>query len=211
MSMRLLIATTFLFSHALLAQSTMVESQTTVQETDKGTTKVETIKQKVESPQISTDAASDMTITTAVKSGIASVEELAPFALNVTTKDKQVSLQGVVNSLNQLELAVMTAASVKDVKNVLSDGLTVKGMKIPPSGPIITGNVKGALVREGLMSKEEALALPLQVEVSQGAITVSGSLNSEDMKTFVLKAIDTTAGGKTVTSKLTVINKPAPE
>ena len=199
------------FSSALLAQTATFEKQTTLEESDKGQTRVETIEQKIESPSdASTTSVYDTVLSSTVKSAIAMEESLAPFAISVNAKDKMITLQGQVDTLGQLELAVMTAASVKGVENVLSDGLSLKGEAIPPPSVIITGNVKGALVREGIMTREEAIVLPLQVEVNQGVISVSGSLGSEDVKTFVLKSIDTTTEGNSVTSKITVINEPQP-
>lgn len=148
---------------------------------------------------------SDSLITTKVKAKFALDKLLNPLDIAVSTHHGVVDLKGEVNTDTEYERAVEIAQSVDDVKDVITDHLTVKGSTASPTkDAIITMKIKGKLLGKSLTEDHKINPLNISVETVDGTVTLVGDVGSEKEKQNLINLVKSVSGVKNVNSDLKI-------
>lgn len=157
-------------------------------------------------------AQTDAGITTALKGKFAADDTVKAYQIDVDTKDKVVTLAGTVETMAAKTRAVEIARGTDGVANVI-DNLTVSPARAtaPPvvdlpdatratfTDPAITTAVKTKMAADTTVS-----ALKIDVDTSEGVVTLTGQVRSQAEKDQALKLARETDGVKNVVDRMTV-------
>lgn len=155
-----------------------------------------------------TSEISDSLITANVKAKFTIAKLLNPLDISVSTHHGIVDLKGQVDSETEYEKAVELAQSIKGVKDVNTDKLTVKGStKSPTKDALITVKIKGKLMQESIFSDKDIKSLGITVETVDGVVQLSGTVDSPEQKANILKVAQSVSGVKSIESDLKIKNQ----
>jgi len=142
----------------------------------------------------------DATIGTAVKAKITADPELNPFEIDVDVDEGMVRLSGVVESASDRTEAERLARNTDGVRGVRND-LTV-GDKT--AGETVTDAVITTKVEAKLAADTEVSAANVDVDTSQGVVTLSGTVKTDTARAEAEKLARGTDGVKRVRNLLKV-------
>jgi len=145
----------------------------------------------------------DATIGTAVKAKITADPELNPFEIDVDVDEGMVRLSGVVESASDRTEAERLARNTDGVRGVRND-LTV-GDKT--AGETVTDAVITTKVEAKLAADTEVSAANVDVDTSQGVVTLSGTVKTDTARAEAEKLARGTDGVKRVRNLLKVRSK----
>jgi hyperosmotically inducible periplasmic protein len=150
----------------------------------------------------------DAGITTAVKSKFAADNDVKAYQIDVDTNNKVVTLSGTVETATAKARAVEIARATDGVANVV-DNVTVNAAtataatpdaaRVMSSDPALTAAIKGKF-----MADTTVAALKIDVDTSDGVVTLTGQVRSQTEKDQALKIARETDGVKSVVDRLTV-------
>jgi hyperosmotically inducible protein len=150
----------------------------------------------------------DAGITTAVKSKLAADDTVKAYQINVDTNNKVVTLTGNVDTAMARSRAVEIARGTSGVSNVI-DNLTMRSATTESptsdaaravfSDPAITTAVKTKFAADTTVS-----ALKIDVDTSDGVVTLTGQVKSQAERDEALRLARETTGVKNVIDRLTV-------
>ena len=151
----------------------------------------------------------DMGLTTKVKSRLDTDRTLNSSQIQVSTKNKVVTLSGPVDSTESKTKAVATARGVEGVMDVV-DNLSVStavaampksaaGTNAAPDDSAITQAVKRNLMKEPDIANE-----PISVQSEAGVVTLTGSVKTPEEKQQVVQIARGTEGVQRVEDKIQV-------
>jgi len=150
----------------------------------------------------------DAGITTAVKSKFAADNDVKAYQIDVDTNNKVVTLSGTVDTATAKARAVEIARGTEGVANVV-DNVTVNAAtatapttdaaRAMSSDPALTAAIKGKF-----MADTTVAALKIDVDTSDGVVTLTGQVRSQTEKDQALKIARETDGVKSVIDRLTV-------
>jgi hyperosmotically inducible periplasmic protein len=150
----------------------------------------------------------DAGITTAVKSKFAADDDVKAYQIDVDTNNKVVTLSGTVDTATAKTRAVEIARGTDGVANVVDNVTVNAAMATAPttdaaramsSDPALTAAVKGKF-----MADTTVAALKIDVDTSDGVVTLTGQVRSQTEKDQALKIARETDGVKSVVDRLTV-------
>lgn len=148
---------------------------------------------------------SDAMITTKVKAKFAMDKLLNPLDVAVSTHHGVVDLKGQVDTNTEFERAVEIAQSVDHVKDVVTDGLTVKGSTVSPTkDALITMKIKGKFLGMSFTTDHKVSPLNVSVETVDGVVTLVGDVDSEMQKEKLVSVAKSVSGVKSVESDLKI-------
>lgn len=142
----------------------------------------------------------DSVLTAKVKSALIGESAVNSFDLQVETKNGVVQLSGFVDNAGQIERAMQVARSVTGVVSVenkmsVKGGTTSVGEKIDDS--VITTKIKSELLVDTAMKGAD-----ISVVTREGAVQLSGFVNSEAQIQRALEIARGTEGVKAVENKM---------
>lgn len=152
---------------------------------------------------VADDVANIPSLTT-VKAKFAADSLLNPFDIKVSMEDRTAVLSGKVDTDMQFDRAVYLTSSVEGIDDVNTDGLSVKDSKHPVDDMMITGKVKGALIKAALLNEKEVDVWPFKIETQNGEVFVQGEAKSQTIKDNVLNVIRNVNGVKSVRENITI-------
>jgi osmotically-inducible protein OsmY len=142
-------------------------------------------------------------------------EHLSPFDINTDVENGVVRLTGIVESDIDRDLAGEIAKSidgVTDVKNDLAVDKTKariardddasrerSGFKHAVGNATLTAKIKSQL-----LANENTSGMAVNVDSDDGAVTLSGSVDSDEEKELIARIAENTSGADSVDNRLTV-------
>ncbi len=142
---------------------------------------------------------------------------LSVFDIDTTVKDGVAYLQGVVDSDVERSLAVEIARSVEGVKEVKNNlevaskekDKRLKGMETAANSfaQKVEDMTTTAAVKSNLLMNSSVNGMDIDVTTSQGTVTLSGSVASDEARSLVEKIADNTSGVEKVNNDLTLSKK----
>jgi hyperosmotically inducible protein len=167
----------------------------------------------------------DSGITASVKSKFATDDVVKARQIDVTTQNHVVALTGTVDSAATKARALEIARNTKGVDSVI-DNLTVaeaaaptSGTDVPPpaadvpqdkakdTGDVISDATITATVKTKLLGDTKTPGLKIDVDTSNGVVTLSGDVATAAERTNAVKLTRETNGVKRVIDKITVGKK----
>ncbi len=151
----------------------------------------------------------DAATTTAVKTALALNAQIAPFDIHIETSSNTVTLTGQVPTEDDKQVTEKIVRGTKGVANV------VNGLRVDPAMQavnvekqrVIDLEIKAALLAS-MMNNAELKTQQVKVEVNNGEVKLSGSVQTSAQKTSAESAARAIANVLQVESNtLTVINK----
>jgi hyperosmotically inducible protein len=162
-------------------------------------------------------AQSDPGITTAVKSKFAADDTVKAYQINVDTKDRVVTLKGEVDSPPAKARAVEIARATEGVRDVVDSLVVTTPGTAATSGAMDTmkdktGDAGDALsdagittaVKTKLLADTEVSGLKIDVDTSNGIVTLTGNVNSASEKRRAVAVTTDTTGVKSVKDNLKI-------
>jgi len=152
--------------------------------------------------------ASDLGITTKVKSRLDTDRNVNASQIQVATQNRVVTLSGAVDAASK-EHAVADARSVEGVVDVV-DNLTVSAaVAAMPATPAEAAGTPSdtaitEAVKEKLQLQPETSEAKVDVDTHQGVVTLSGTVRTPEEKTQVIQVARGTDGVQRVEDRLTV-------
>jgi len=156
------------------------------------------------SPALFAKSGHDTDINSDVKNAIQQDQALSNVKVDITTKSGVVTLKGQVESDTIANELVQDAQSVAGVRDVNTDGLTVKDSNQPMTDSYITAKVKGAFLREKLFGEKPIEPMSISVETNNGVVYLSGEVDNKKIISNAVRIAKAVKGVKSVESKLTV-------
>jgi hyperosmotically inducible periplasmic protein len=153
--------------------------------------------------------ASDLGITTKVKSRLDTDRNVNASQIQVATQNKVVTLSGAVDSAASKERAVADARNVEGVIDVV-DNLTVSAaVAAMPATPAEAAGAPSdsaitEAVKEKLQLQPETSEAKVDVDTHQGVVTLSGTVKTPEEKDQVIQVARGTDGVQRVEDRLTV-------
>jgi hyperosmotically inducible periplasmic protein len=163
-------------------------------------------------------AQSDPGITTAVKTKLAADDTVKAYQINVDTSNRVVTLKGEVDTEAAKARAVEVARATDGVRDVV-DAMTVKTATTPTTGESAmdrardtTSAVGDALsdagittkVKTKLLADSDVGGLKIDVDTSNGIVTLTGNVSSATEKRKAIDIAKGTDGVKSVKDKLKI-------
>ena len=153
-------------------------------------------------------AQSDTGITTSVKARLAADETVKARQINVDTRDRVVTITGQVSNAEERDRAVQIARDTNGVTNVI-DQLTITTETAPTSGTLPNTPVTGdaaitAEVKAKLLADPNTSGLAVNVDTSNGVVTLTGAVASSAEKDEALRLAREVSGVTNVVDSLTV-------
>jgi osmotically-inducible protein OsmY len=151
----------------------------------------------------------DAATTTAVKTALALNTQIAPFDIHIETSSNTVTLTGQVPTEDDKQVTEKIVRGTKGVANV------VNGLRVDPAMQavhvekqrVIDLEIKAAVL-ESMMNNAELKTQQVKVEVNNGEVKLSGSVQTSAQKTAAESAARAIANVLQVDSNtLTVTNK----
>jgi hyperosmotically inducible protein len=141
----------------------------------------------------------DAGITTAIKAKLAADDTVKAFQIDVDTRDKTVTLSGVVDTAEAKTRAAEIARLQDGVSQVI-DNLTVTAAGPPP----MTDADLNTAVKSKLLTNTAVSAEKINIETVDGVVTLSGEVRSEAEKDIVVRLARET-GVRDVNDRLIVV------
>jgi hyperosmotically inducible protein len=165
-------------------------------------------------------AETDPGITTAVKAKLAADDTVKAYRIDVDTKDKVVTLSGSVDTPVAKDRAVQVARGIDGVRDVV-DNLTVTpgitpttgiddaaqkkaGEAVDKTGEVITDAAITTAVKTKLLGDTTTPGLKIDVDTSNGVVTLSGFVTSATERRRALELARETTGVKSVVDKMKI-------
>jgi len=146
------------------------------------------------------DAVGDAAISAEVKARLISEKDI-PSSINVSTTDRIVTLDGIVDTTLQAHQAIEVASSIDNVKDVVDTQLKVKESKSLMADALITAKIKGK-IRYLYANNKILKGYDLHVETTDHVVHIFGSVaRPADLETVVAVAKDVT-GVKSVKTNI---------
>lgn len=146
------------------------------------------------------DAVGDAAISAEVKARLISEKDI-PSSINVSTTDRIVTLDGIVDTTLQAHQAIEVASSIDNVKDVVDTELKVKESKSLMADALITAKIKGK-IRYLYANNKILKGYDLHVETTDHVVHIFGSVaRPADLETVVAVAKDVT-GVKSVKTNI---------
>jgi len=196
------------FASSILASSmalaaTHNHNKTTNENATKTT--IDSLHQKTnEAMQTVKMAASDATMTAAIKAKYAADHMLNPFDINVTTQNSVVVLSGQVDTDMQYQQAVTLAEATNSVKDVNAENLKVTKSNSPLRDLYVTAKVNGVILKENIMKNDDVMYWPIKIETKNSVVYLSGHVDSQKQKQAIEKITKLVDGVKSVKNMITV-------
>lgn len=147
----------------------------------------------------------DTVITAQVKTRLATSSILKSQHIDVRTENRVVYLKGVVATNTQYREAVSLAIALDSVRDVNTNGLSVKGSNAPLTDSFITAKIKGELMKDSLRGVHLS-PLSTHIETKNGIVYLSGQVNNQAEINNAIKIAKSVEGVKAVRSSLRVKN-----
>jgi hyperosmotically inducible periplasmic protein len=166
-------------------------------------------------------AQSDVGVTTAVKSRLAADDTVKAYRIDVDTKDRVVTLRGEVDTEVAKTKAVQLARSTNGVRDVV-DGLVVAPGATPTTGvddeaqrrareaADKAGTVIGdagitAAIKTKMLADATVGGLKIDVDTTDGAVILTGNVNSAGERKRAIELAKETDGVKSVKDQLKIV------
>jgi hyperosmotically inducible periplasmic protein len=162
---------------------------------------------------------SDPGVTTAVKAKLSADDTVKAYQINVDTKDRVVTLKGEVDSEAAKARAMEIARATDGVRDVV-DAMTVKSPVSATTGAADTirdkaseaGQVLGdagitTAVKTKLLADPDVSGLKIDVDTTDGVVTLKGGVNSAVEKKRAIEIARETNGVKSVKDQLKIEKK----
>lgn len=151
----------------------------------------------------------DAGVTTKVKTKFAADPVVKAYQINVDTQNKVVTLTGNVDSSAAKVEAVRIARETEGVGNVVDNLVVVVKEPPPPPAeratlPDVTDPAITAAVKAKLLADPDVAGLKIDVDTSNGVVTLSGRVKTAAEKAEALRLTRETTGVKDVVDKLTM-------
>jgi osmotically-inducible protein OsmY len=147
-------------------------------------------------------ALGDAALAAQIEARLVSIDADSALHVALSVKDGKVTMSGRVKSASIAERFAAAAKSVSGVTSVASS------VRVDPSLPPTSEQAKDALtvtaVTGALLAQSGVNAIGVKVRAHDGAVTLSGSVASDALKTTMLAAAKHTPGVKSVVDGLTV-------
>lgn len=150
------------------------------------------------------NAITDTAITAKVKTLYAKSPVVKVSKVAVTTVNHNVILTGQLKTSTQYERAITLAESVKGVKYVNADNLTVKASKAPLSDAYTTARVKGRFIKGKLFGEKDIEYWPVKVETKDSIVYLTGQVKTPKERGNLVRIAQSVKGVKAVDSALTI-------
>jgi hyperosmotically inducible periplasmic protein len=159
------------------------------------------------------DSVADALLVTRVRLALLDRLKEDGLRVSIAAHDGAVELSGAVKEPTSVELAARAAASVKGVRSVRSDVRLADGTKVPePPVARVVGSVERSVgdavlearVKARLLEQLGKVAFTIDVGVSGGAVTLSGTVPDAARQRLALSIVKGTSGVKEVRDGLTV-------
>jgi hyperosmotically inducible protein len=148
----------------------------------------------------------DSVITAKIKTKFIFDKALKSSTIAVFTHKGVVTLKGVVNSDTQYKQAIELAQSADGVKDVETNGLSVKDSVTPLKDIAITAKINGKILKQKLFSDKEIQYSPISIETQNGVVYLKGKVKSEEVAKNILNIVKNTEGVKGFMNLLKVSN-----
>jgi hyperosmotically inducible protein len=166
-------------------------------------------------------AQSDAGVTTAVKSKLAADDTVKAYRIDVDTKDRVVTLKGEVDTAAAKARAVELARTTDGVRDVI-DGMVVATGATPTTGIDDeaqrrareagrgAGNLVGdagitAAIKTKMLADTTVSGLKIDVDTTDGAVVLSGNVNSAAERKRAVELARDTEGVKSVKDQLKIV------
>lgn len=149
-------------------------------------------------------ARDDAAITDEIKTKLSQNETLAPFNIDVITKDGIVNLKGVVDTDPNAGTIIEIAQATEGVSDVYANNLKIKSRKHPFQDTLITAKVKGTFLRDKLFTDKDIETLGIHVKTTNGVVYLTGKTNDQAEIDNAISIARSIKGVKSVQSKLKV-------
>lgn len=152
--------------------------------------------------------ASDLGITTKVKSRLDTDRNVNASQIQVATQNKVVTLSGAVDAASK-EHAVADARSVEGVVDVVDNLSVSSAVAAMPATPAEAAGAPSdsaitEAVKEKLQLQPETSEAKVDVDTHQGVVTLSGTVRTPEEKDQVIQVARGTDGVQRVEDRLTV-------
>lgn len=165
----------------------------------------------------------DDVITAQLQAKIAADPQLSKFRVDIDTIKAVVSIHAVVETSAQANKLVILANSIAGVDSVDASDIVVKPLKkaaVPQPGAktkaknaekftadsVITSQVIGLYIREGLIDPANPLSATINVQTRQGIVYLTGTVTSDAAADNAVKLAQTITGVVDVQSSLTTVS-----
>lgn len=148
-------------------------------------------------------ALTDTAITAKVKALYVLSPLIKSLAISVITTEHNVALRGTVDTDRQYEEAISLAQSVDGVTNVNVDKFMVTSSKAPLTDIYITAKAKGIILKEKLFGSK-SVDWPITIETKDSVVYLSGTVDTDEQRTNIVKLIEGIPNVKSVTSVINV-------
>jgi hyperosmotically inducible protein len=157
-------------------------------------------------------AQTDAGITTAVKARLAADDTVKAYQIDVDTQEGVVTLSGEVDSTAAKDLAVSLATETEGVADVI-DKITVEQADAGGSGVEGATGTVGAMatdatitasIKSKMMTDPTIGALQIDVDTSNGVVTLSGNVASAGERDRAVAVARETEGVRDVQDKITI-------
>ncbi|KTD19928.1 BON domain-containing protein [Legionella londiniensis] len=150
-------------------------------------------------PAAAQTAPNDAALTNDIKAAMSDYAD----KVNVSVRQGVVYLAGELPSDTDYEKVIIMAESVKGVRDVNVDALTVKESQAPLYDTYITAKVKGLLIQKDIMGTDIP-SWTLSVETKNGIVYLSGTVANQDEKQKVLDLAKSVQGVTSVEDKMQI-------
>lgn len=140
----------------------------------------------------------DAKITDSIKSHIRNSPTLSKYMIDVQSKNGEVVLIGNVDSDSNVSSLVELAQSIIGVKDVDAGKLTVQKSEHPLKDMIMTGKIKGLLIREDVFGTSDIASINMSVETKNGVVYLTGVVTNPEQIKNAIKMIEKVKGVKRV-------------
>lgn len=152
-------------------------------------------------------AETDAGVTMKVKAKLIADDTVKAYQIDVTTRDKVVTLTGTVENAAAKEQAARLARETEGVTNVV-DNIQVNprtaGVATPDVPPAMTDPAITAAVKTKLLADPDVAGLRIDVDTQNSVVTLSGTVKTAAQKAEALRLARETTGVSSVTDRLTV-------
>lgn len=146
----------------------------------------------------------DSVITAQLQTKISDDPVLSKLPVTVTTNASVVKIEGTVNTAQQVKQIILLAQSIAGVKSVDISALYFKSNQQLSADDLITSQVTGLLVREGILGPYASLLNKITVQTHVGVIYLSGTVGDNATVDKAVQFARTIPNVQDVQSSLTV-------
>ena len=151
-------------------------------------------------------AETDAGLTTKVKAKLVADDTVKAYQIDVDTANKVVTLKGNVTNPAAKTQAVVLARGTEGVANVVDQIVVVAPPDAAPavSMDVVTDPAVTGAVKAKLLADPDTGGLKIDVDTTDGVVTLSGVVKSEAERTEAIRLAKETTGVKSVNDKLTI-------